>query len=99
MFTSFSLKISNVQCIENNEFRWEKLFMNKFKGLVLLEQKYSLFLCSFFSVVNKYVNMYFKYQNRKQLGASGIYLYFRFRTLILSLKGPVLLRQNTHRYQ
>lgn len=61
MFTSFSLKISNIQCIENNVFGWEKLFMNKFKGLVLLEQKYSQFFCSFFSVVNKYVNTYFKY--------------------------------------
>ena len=60
MFTSFSLKISNVQCIENNEFKWEKLFMNKFNGLLLLEQKYSLFLCSFFSVVNKYINNAFQ---------------------------------------
>lgn len=38
-------------------------------------------------------------KNWKQLAASDMLLFFRFRTLILLLKGPVLLRQNTHRDQ
>lgn len=100
MFLSLSLKISMVQCIENNVSRWEKWFTNKLNGLLLLEQKYFLFLCSFFSVVKKKKKLYISnIENRKQLTASDMHLYFRFRALILLLKGPVLLRQNTHRDQ
>lgn len=38
-------------------------------------------------------------ETRKQLAASNMHLYFRFRALILFLQGPVLFRQNTHRDQ
>lgn len=53
-----------------------------------------------FCILNRKKKWYISdIKNWKQLAASDMLLFFRFRALILLLKGPVLLKQNTHRDQ
>lgn len=98
MFISLSLKISILQCTENNESIWEKMIHQSSWNKRFFFFLFFLFFpfCSLKRKNKWYIS---DIKNRKQLAASDMLLFFRFRTLILLLKGPVLLRQNTHRDQ